>query len=73
MHTRFRTYATYFIKGEIKHYLRDKAAMIKAPRELQELVFKITSTAKKLTEEGMEVRAIVPSIYAQMAKKYMIS
>lgn len=25
------------------------------------------------TEEGMEVRAIVPSIYAQMAKKYMIS
>ena len=25
------------------------------------------------TEEGMEVRAIVPSIYAQMAKKYIIS
>ena len=25
------------------------------------------------TEEGMEVRAIVPSIYAQRAKKYMIS
>lgn len=25
------------------------------------------------TEEGIEVRAIVPSIYAQMAKKYMIS
>lgn len=25
------------------------------------------------TEDGMEVRAIVPSIYAQMAKKYMIS
>ncbi len=54
MNTRFRTYATYFIKGEIKHYLRDKAAMIKAPRELQELVFKITTTAKKLVEEGIE-------------------
>ena len=54
MNTRFRTYATYFIKGEIKHYLRDKAAMIKAPRELQELVFKISSAAKKLTEEGIE-------------------
>ncbi len=52
--TKFRTYATYFIKGEIKHYLRDKAAMIKAPRELQELVFKITSTAKKMTESGIE-------------------
>ena len=35
LNTKFRTYATYFIKGEIKHYLRDKAAMIKAPRELQ--------------------------------------
>ena len=54
MNTRFRTYATYFIKGEIKHYLRDKAAIIKAPRELQELVFKISSTAKKLAEEGVE-------------------
>ena len=54
LNTKFRTYATYFIKGEIKHYLRDKAAMIKAPRELQELVFKITTTAKKLNEEGNE-------------------
>ena len=52
--TKFRTYATYFIKGEIKHYLRDKAAIIKAPRELQELVFKITSTVKKLNEDGVE-------------------
>ncbi len=54
MNTRFRTYATYFIKGEIKHYLRDKAAIIKAPRELQELVFKISTASKKLTEEGIE-------------------
>jgi len=52
--TKFRTYATYFIKGEIKHYLRDKAAMIKAPRELQELVFKITTTIKKMNEDGIE-------------------
>lgn len=54
MNTKFRTYATYFIKGEIKHYLRDKAAMIKAPRELQELVFRISTTIKKLNEEGVE-------------------
>ncbi|MDR1167994.1 MAG: sigma-70 family RNA polymerase sigma factor [Heliobacteriaceae bacterium] len=33
--TRFKTYATYFIKGEIKHYLRDKASIIKAPRKSQ--------------------------------------
>lgn len=54
MNTKFKTYASYFIKGEIKHYLRDKASMIKAPRELQELVFKISTTIKKLNEEGIE-------------------
>ena len=51
--TKFKTYASYFIKGEIKHYLRDKASLIKAPRELQELVFKISSTIKNLNERGI--------------------
>lgn len=54
MNTKFRTYATYFIKGEIKHYLRDKASIIKAPRELQELLFKINTARKKLNETGYE-------------------
>lgn len=52
--TSFKTYATYFIRGEIKHYLRDKASIIKAPRELQELVFKISSAVKHLKEKGFE-------------------
>ena len=52
--TRFKTYASYFIRGEIKHYLRDKASIIKAPRELQELVFKISSAVKLLKEKGLE-------------------
>ena len=54
MNTKFKTYATYFIKGEIKHYLRDKASIIKAPRELQELLFKINTARKKLSEAGNE-------------------
>ena len=54
MNTKFRTYATYFIKGEIKHYLRDKASIIKAPRELQELLFKINTARKKLSESCLE-------------------
>ena len=58
MNTRFRTYATYFIKGEIKHYLRDKAAIIKAPRELQELVFKISETVKRFNEHGVETPSV---------------
>ena len=51
---KFKTYASYFIRGEIKHYLRDKASMIKAPRELQELVFKISSAVKQLKSKGFE-------------------
>lgn len=52
--TRFKTYAIYFIKGEIRHYLRDKASIIKAPRELQELVFKISTAVKQLKEKGFD-------------------
>lgn len=52
--TKFRTYASYFIRGEIKHYLRDKASIIKAPRELQELVVKINTAVKQLKEKGFD-------------------
>lgn len=52
--TRFKTYATYLITGEIRHYLRDKASMIKAPREIQELAFRINCVMKQLTEDGYE-------------------
>lgn len=52
--TKFKTYATYLITGEIRHYLRDKASMIKAPREIQELAFRINTVIKQLTEEGVE-------------------
>lgn len=52
--TRFKTYATYLITGEIRHYLRDKASMIKAPREIQELAFRINCVIKQLTDEGIE-------------------
>jgi RNA polymerase sigma-B factor len=45
----FRTYATYLITGEIRHYLRDKASMIRAPRELQELSFRINQIINVLT------------------------
>lgn len=47
--TTFKTYATYFITGEIRHYLRDKTAMIRAPRELQELSYRISQIVGELT------------------------
>lgn len=52
--TKFRTYATYLITGEIRHYLRDKASMIKAPRKIQELAFRINMVIKQLTKDGQE-------------------
>lgn len=48
--TKFKTYASYLITGEIRHYLRDKASMIKAPREIQELAFRINNYIKQLSE-----------------------
>lgn len=52
--TKFKTYATYLITGEIRHYLRDKASMIKAPREIQELAFRINTVIKKMNEDGVD-------------------
>ena len=49
--TNFKTYANYFITGEIRHYLRDKVAMVRAPRELQELAFRIGQIINQLTAE----------------------
>ena len=47
----FKTYATYLITGEIRHYIRDKATMIKAPRELQELSLRINTIIQKLSKK----------------------
>lgn len=47
----FKTYATYFITGEIRHYLRDKTSMIKAPRQMYELYYRINQVVQKLTEQ----------------------
>ena len=52
--TKFKTYATYFIKGEIKHYLRDKANFIKPPRDIQEISYKLSQASKELNEAGLD-------------------
>lgn len=44
----FKTYATYRITGEIRHYLRDKASIIRAPRELLELSFRMNNLIEEL-------------------------
>lgn len=46
----FRTYAKYLITGEIRHYLRDKGSMIRAPREIRELSYRIHKITMELTQ-----------------------
>lgn len=50
---KFSTYATYYIKGELRHYIRDKAALIKTPRKVQELIGKICNATKALKYQGI--------------------
>lgn len=64
----FKSYATYLITGEIRHYLRDKANMIKAPRAIQELAYRV----HKMTLEMIEELGERPT-EAQIAKKMDVS
>lgn len=47
----FKTYATYLITGEIRHYLRDKSAMVKAPRQIYELYYRMNQIVHRLTDD----------------------
>ena len=51
----FKTYATYFITGEIRHYLRDKVSIIKAPREIYELAYRVNKVIQEMKESGGEI------------------
>lgn len=47
---KFSTYATHFIIGQIKHYLRDKGKIIKEPAWLQELSQRMTRVIDSLSQ-----------------------
>lgn len=47
----FKSYATYLITGEIRHYLRDRITIIRAPREIKELSFRVHKLTMELTEK----------------------
>lgn len=48
---KFSTYATHFIIGQIKHYLRDKGKIIKEPAWLQELNQRMTKVIESLNQQ----------------------
>lgn len=47
----FHSYAQLFIKGEIRHYLRDQAALIQQPRRLSESAARIVTVEEALKRE----------------------
>lgn len=47
----FRTYASRWIAGEILHYLRDHAPLVRPPRELQEMGHQIRRQSETLSQE----------------------
>ena len=48
---KFSTYATHFVIGQIKHYLRDRGKIIKEPAWLQELNQRIVKRTEKLAQD----------------------
>jgi RNA polymerase sigma-B factor len=48
---KFSTYATHFIIGQIKHYLRDRGKIIKEPAWLQELNQRMTKIIDSLAQQ----------------------
>jgi len=49
--TEFKTYAVHFITGHIRHYLRDRQNLLRGPRVLQELSYRLSQVAARLTQE----------------------
>jgi len=51
---KFKIYAGYLIVGEMQHYMRDKVAMIKVPREVLELAIRIKNFSKNLSDADLD-------------------
>ncbi|HEY3282976.1 MAG TPA: SigB/SigF/SigG family RNA polymerase sigma factor [Armatimonadota bacterium] len=59
--TKFSTYATPTILGEMKRYFRDKSWHLKVPRHLQELNWAANRAAERLTQE-LSRKPTIPEI-----------
>lgn len=47
----FKTFALCYIKGEIRHYLRDHSSMVQVPRRLSEISSKLSHVEETLMQE----------------------
>jgi RNA polymerase sigma-B factor len=49
--TAFKTYAVHFITGHIRHYLRDRQSLLRGPRALQELSYRLRVVTQELNHQ----------------------
>ena len=49
--TAFKTYAIHFITGHIRHYLRDRQSLVRGPRALQELSYRLRVVTQELNHQ----------------------
>jgi RNA polymerase sigma-B factor len=49
--TEFKTYAVHFITGHIRHYLRDRQTLVRGPRALQELSYRLRQVTQELSHK----------------------
>jgi RNA polymerase sigma-B factor len=49
--TAFKTYAIHFITGHIRHYLRDRQTLVRGPRALQELSYRLRVVTQELNHQ----------------------
>ena len=54
----FKTYVSKFIKGKIMHYLRDKANMVKSPRETSANINKIKEAIEELSDSDSRIPSV---------------
>ena len=50
--TSFKSYASYYVTGEIRRYLREQSLLFKAPRALQELYYRLHSITKNFQNKN---------------------
>jgi len=49
--TEFKTFAVHYITGHIRHYLRDRQSLMRGPRALQELSYRLSQVTMALSHQ----------------------
>ncbi len=49
--TEFKTFAVHYITGHIRHYLRDRQNLMRGPRALQELSYRLSQVVNLLSQQ----------------------